>query len=85
MRANRDGAPDSVKLACERMLDACRDLDIRFETYVGQLFEEHLRVDVLGHSPALGPKKIDACMTPGIFVKGKLVRKAQVTTCGGEK
>ncbi|MDK3161109.1 hypothetical protein QPK87_31800 [Kamptonema cortianum] len=82
MRAKRDGASESVMLACERMLDTCRDLGIRYETYVGQPFDENLRVDVVEHTPADGPRKISACLTPGVFVNGTLVRKAQVTTSG---
>ncbi len=85
MRADRDGAAESVKFACERMLDACRDLGVKFETYVGQTYDENLRIEVVEHKPGTGVRVIDACLSPAVFLDGKLVKLAQVTTLGEMK
>jgi len=82
MRARRDGAPDSVLLACERALDDLEAAGFKIETYVGDAYSENLRVHVVEHEGGEKEKQIVECIHPAVFLNNKLLSKAHVITRG---
>lgn len=80
MRAERDGAPESVVVACDRMFEACKDLSVRFETYVDSKFDENLRAEVVEHIGKGKSRRVSACLAPAIFINDNLFHKAQIVT-----
>jgi hypothetical protein len=81
-RAIKDGASDRVRAACERAAERLRGFGFDIDTLEGRPYDENLRVRVVDHEEAEGPRTIVECVTPAVYYQGSLVREAEVVTRG---
>ena len=81
-RAEREGVTERVMTAIERTEDRLQRLGFQTDTMQQHPYSENLRVKVIEHIDAEGPRSITECLTPAVYFGSKLIRMAEVITRG---
>lgn len=81
-RARKEGAGDRVVAACERAVDRLRSMGFSLDSLEGRPYDENLRVRVVDHEDAEGPRTVLECVSPAVYHDDVLVREAEVVTRG---
>jgi molecular chaperone GrpE (heat shock protein) len=88
-RSQRSGDPavvlPSVQFAATRLLEALETAGVQFLEYVGDSFDENLRVNVVEVKGSGARKRIVECLEPGVVVGGDLVHMASVVVAAQEE
>lgn len=81
-RAEREGTSERIMIAIERAEDRLRRLGFRTDTMQEHPYSENLRIKVIEHIDADGPRNISECLAPAVYFAERLIRMAEVVTRG---
>ena len=76
-----DEVPDTVRLACEGIIDRLRDLGITWSDLIGEPYNENMRVQVV-EKQGTHDLRIAECLSPAVYMDEQLIRAAEVVVLG---
>ncbi len=86
-RAVRDGAPESVRIACDRAIERVVALGFEIDEMLGKPYHENMRATVLHRNGDGQDPIISECISPAVYHSGngkrELIRPAEVIISGG--
>jgi hypothetical protein len=81
-RADRDGASEAVRIACETAVDRLASLGFRFDELLGEPYDENLRVRVVHKEGGERNVRISECLSPAVYFRNELIRPAEIVIQG---
>ena len=77
-----ESTPPSVVIACERAVETLEGAKVEIRDLAGEKYDENSRVSVIHEEGGKRNQVISECISPAIYYKGRLLRKAEVCLKG---